>query len=261
MPHIFNKLRKITRLSLLTLLIIKGIIFTFIFLQKSESTGKISYRTLDWFNTCTRILGIQIKTTGIPLTQRTLFISNHISWLDIPVIGQLAPVHFLSKKEVEKWPVIGWLATRSGTLYLSRGSRHSTVDANKEMTTAMSRGNNCLLFAEGTTTDGNIKKFHSRLIQSAIDAHAMVQPVAIFYPVTDTTTKRVTLDPNTLFIGDMGIGESSDLVMQAATIKAEVHFLEPVSSAGKTRDELALYCYNKVSEAISKIKNPDMNQA
>ena len=248
-------LRKSIRLLLLNLYILKGIVYTFLFLRHATSTGKISQRTIDWFKTCTRILGIQIHTSGIPLTQRTLFVCNHISWLDIPVTGQLIPVHFLSKSEVKKWPVIGWLATRSGTLYLNRGSRHSTEEANKVMATTMEKGNNCLLFAEGTTTDGNIRKFHSRLIQSAIDAHAMIQPVAIYYPVSLANSGEKQLNPDTLFIGDTSIGESADLILRASSIHAEVHFLEPISSAGRTRDELAQHCFEKVCEKIADIKN------
>jgi len=246
-----TSLRKLRRLIFLFLIIIYGIVFSFLFLHNKKS--KISSLTTNWFKACTRIFGIKIKVFGTPLSQKTLFISNHISWLDIPVIGQLAAVHFLSKSEVEKWPIIGWLASRSGTLYIKRGHKHSSKEAVKIMASTMKRGNNCLVFAEGKTTDGHVKKFHSRLVQSAIDAHAMVQPIAIFYPDTHSSTQHITLNENALFIGDTSFGESANLIMRTKNIDAEVHFLEPVSSAGKTRDELTQYCFEKVTEAITKI--------
>lgn len=251
MSSLIRSFRKLIRLALLFLIILYGIVFSFIFLHNKN--GKISFLTTNWFKACTRILGIQIKAVGTPLSQKTLFISNHISWLDIPVIGQLAAVHFLSKSEVKKWPVIGWLASRSGTLYINRGHNHSSKEANAIMASTMKQGNNCLVFAEGKTTDGHVKKFHSRLVQSAINAHAMVQPVAIFYPSIHLSTQQITLDSNALFIGNTSFGESANLIMRAEKIHAEVHFLEPVSSAGKTRDELTQYCFEKVVAAIEKI--------
>jgi len=251
---LITSLRKLRRLVFLFLIIIYGIVFSFLFLHNKK--GKISFLTTNWFKACTRILGVKIKVFGTPLSQKTLFIANHISWLDIPVIGQLAAVHFLSKSEVGKWPIIGWLASRSGTLYIKRGHKHSSKEAIKIMASTMKQGNNCLVFAEGKTTAAQVKKFHSRLVQSAIDGQAMVQPVAIFYPSTHPSTQRVTLDDNALFIDDTSFGESADLIMRTKNIDAEVHFLEPVSSAGKTRDELTQYCFEKVTEAIKNIREP-----
>lgn len=152
-------------------------------------------------------------------------------------------------------PVLGWLATRAGTLYIKRGHKTSASDASSEITSALNQKHNSLIFAEGTTTDGNIKKFHSRMMQSAIDAHAMVQPIAIFYPAFNAETKRVESNPDTLFIGNMSIGESANLVFSTPNIDVEVHYLEPISSAGKTRDEISQHAYEEVVDAIGKIKN------
>ncbi|MCK4703990.1 MAG: 1-acyl-sn-glycerol-3-phosphate acyltransferase, partial [Gammaproteobacteria bacterium] len=160
----------------------------------------------------------------------------------------------LSKHEVKKMPVIGWLATRVGTLYIKRGKKNSASDSSSEITAALKQRHNCLIFAEGTTTDGHIKKFHSRMMQSAIDAHAKVQPIAIFYPVKNPDTNKTEINPVTLFLGKTTIGESFNLISRAAHIDVEVHFLEPIHSAGKTRDEISQHAYDEVVDAIKSIK-------
>ncbi len=207
-----------------------------------------------WLHLLTALLGVNIKIYGKPLTGRTLFVANHISWLDIPVIGSLIPVHFLSKYEVKTMPVIGWLATRAGTLYIKRGNKHSACDATAEIARILKRNQNSLIFAEGTTTDGNIRKFHSRTLQSAIDTQAMVQPVAIFYPVSNPLTRKKQLNPATLFTGDTTIGESTDRIMRSPSIDVSVHFLAPIQAIDQTRDELALHAFEEVVNAIKNMQ-------
>ena len=92
------------------------------------------------------------------------------------------------------------------------------------------------------------------MMQSAIDAHAMVQPVAIFYPVRNPESDKVEINPVTLLLGNMSIGESFDLISRAPRIDVEVHFLKPIQSKDKTRDEIAQHAYDEVVDAIKKIK-------
>lgn len=204
-----------------------------------------------------RIFGVRIKTTGTPLNEKTLFVSNHISWLDILILGHLLPIHFLSKYEVKTMPIVGWLATRAGTLYIKRGCRDSASESSSEITRALKQRHNSLIFAEGTTTDGHIKKFHSRMLQSAIDAQAMVQPVAIFYPVINTQTGKKEINPSTLFLGEMTMAESYNLITAEHHIDVEVHFLHPIPSKDKTRDEIAQHAYTEVVSAIKQIKTSE----
>lgn len=230
------------------------IIGSIVFRNTTPTKGLTSTFITTWLGIFARILGVKIKTYGSALTEKTLFVSNHISWLDILVIGSLVPVNFLSKHEVKTMPVFGWLATRAGTLYIKRGKHGSASEASSEITAALNQRHNSLIFAEGTTTDGHIKKFHSRLMQSAIDAHAMVQPIAIFYPVINPETGNPEINPATLFMGDTSTGESFNLIARAPGIDVEVHFLEPIHSAGKTRDEISQHAYDEVVDAIKSIK-------
>ena len=82
----------------------------------------------------------------------------------------------------------------------------------------------------------------------------MVQPVAIFYPIRNPETNKIEINPVTLFIGGTSIGESFDLITHAPSIDVEVHFLEPIHSKGKTRDEIAKHAYYEVVDAIKSIK-------
>ncbi len=247
--------RKLYRIILLALLVIIGIILTIIFLRNTvPAHGLRSSIITTWLGLVARIFGARIMTYGTAQTEKTLFVANHISWLDIMVLGGLVPVHFLSKLEVKHMPVIGWLATRAGTLYIHRGNKESASEASSDITTVLKQGHNSLIFAEGTTSDGHIKRFHSRLMQSAIDAHAIVQPVAIFFPKQNPETGKTELDPATLFIGDTSIAESFNLITRASHIDVEVHFLKPISSKGKTRNEISQHAYDEVVDAIIAIK-------
>jgi len=248
-------LRKFYRQVLLVFLIIIGVIVTIIFCRNTIPTRGISSTIIrSWLGMVARSLGVRIKTFGNALPEKTLFVANHISWLDILVLGHLTPIHFLSKREVKTMPVIGWLATRAGTLYIHRGNKESASESSSEITAVLKQRHNSLIFAEGTTTNGHIKKFHSRMMQSAIDAHAMVQPVAIFYPVLNPEKQKTEINPVTLFIGGTTIGESADLIFREPRIDVEVHYLEPIDSTGKTRNEIAQHAYDEVVDAIKKIK-------
>ena len=250
-----SSIRKFYRTILLAILLIIGIILTVVFLRNTRHTSGIANAVVStWLGIVSRSLGVRTKTYGNALPEKTLFVSNHISWLDILILGNIIPVHFLSKYEVKSIPLIGWLATRAGTLYIKRGCKDSASDANNEITTALNQQHNSIIFAEGTTTDGHIKKFHSRMMQSAIDAHAMVQPVAIFYPIRNSESNKIEINPVTLFLGGMSIGESFNLITRAPSIDVEVHFLDPIHSKGKTRDEIAQHAYDEVVAAIKSIK-------
>lgn len=237
------------------MLIIIGIILTILFLRNTVPTSGLSSRIVTtWLGLAARVFGVKIKTYGVALKEKTLFVANHISWLDILVLGSQVPMHFLSKHEVKTIPVLGWLATRAGTLYIKRGYHDSASFASSEITAALNKNHNSLVFAEGTTTDGNIKKFHGRMMQSAINAHAMVQPVAIFYPKKDAETGETILNPVTLFTGNTSIGESAEQIIRSPSIDVEVHFLKPIKSTGCTRDEIAQHAFEEVVEAIQAIK-------
>ncbi|VAW51048.1 1-acyl-sn-glycerol-3-phosphate acyltransferase [hydrothermal vent metagenome] len=248
-------IRKLYRTILLLLWLAIGVILTVVFLRNTRPPHGFATNIISkWLGIVARIFGVKIKIYGIALPEKTLFVANHISWLDILILGDLLPIHFLSKYEVKTMPVIGWLATRAGTLYIKRGDRASASESSKEITAVLKQHHNSLIFAEGTTTDGHIKKFHNRMLQSAIDAQAMVQPVAIFYPVKNPKTKKLEINPVALFLGNTTIGESYNIIARSPGMDVEVHFLEPIDSSNITKIEVAQHAYEKVVDAIVSIK-------
>ena len=200
--------------------------------------------------------GIPIRVFGTPADQATLFVANHISWFDICAIGGILPVRFLAKIEVRDTPVLGWLASRAGTLYIPRGGKSAAQDAITLMANALKQDSHVVLFAEGTTCDGKIRRFHSRLIQSAIAAGCIVQPIALRYPNNsypkkiDPGSNENNVHPAALFVGETTMAESFKKIMTAPDLVAEVHFLEPVEITNKNRNELAAYAEDRVREVL-----------
>jgi 1-acyl-sn-glycerol-3-phosphate acyltransferase len=134
------------------------------------------------------LIGIRVTVTGAPAAGRPLLLlSNHTSWLDIPVLASVAPVSFIAKQEIANWPVVGFLARAQRSVFVDRQRRHATGAHAEEVAGRLSKGDIIVLFAEGTSSDGNIVlPFRSALVGAAQRAigdggAATVQPVAIAY--------------------------------------------------------------------------------
>jgi 1-acyl-sn-glycerol-3-phosphate acyltransferase len=207
------------------------------------------------------IIGVKLTVFGEKQSGNVLFVPNHVSWLDISIIGSLSPTHFLSKAEIKNWPLIGLIATRAGTLYIKRGIRNSADDANATLQKTLEKNHNVVLFAEGTTTDGTLRKFHGRLMQSAIDAKSQVQPVAIFYPATEDNNTKIKIqsdvkekreiNKNILYIDKMTFLQSMFSVLSLKNIPVEAHYLEPITTEEQTRNDLAVHCYDRIFSALN----------
>jgi 1-acyl-sn-glycerol-3-phosphate acyltransferase len=242
-----HKIRICCRLVLLSLVVSTGSIFTALFQRGTlPPTGLQSYVTRWWHRNIARSIGVKVHVYGTPREQATLFVSNHVSPFDITALGSVLPVRFLSKAEVRRWPLMGWLATRAGTLYIARGGKQAASDANRAMAEALATKHNVLLFAEGTITDGNVKKFHSRLMQSAVDTGSHVQPVAIRYPCPEGNKVHSAA----LTTDDIRFIESAKRLISAKQLEVEIYFAEAVSAENKSRDELASYAETEVRRLV-----------
>ena len=173
-----------------------------------------------------------------------LWVSNHVSWTDIPLLGMLAPLSFLSKAEVRTWPVAGWLALKAGTLFIRRGSGDSRL-IQRQMSNHLQTNNALMIFPEGTTTDGrSLRTFHGRLMSSAIDTGVPLQPVAIHY------SRNGKPDPIAPFIGDDDL--LSHLRRLFANEQGDVHIqlLKPIATLGQERAALAFQAQQAVQVAL-----------
>ena len=141
----------------------------------------------NYYRVLCAILRIRVRVTGTPVRGRAvLFVSNHVSWVDIVVIGSLAPVAFVAKSEVAKWPLVGITAKVQRTVFVDRARRHQAADAVKEIAARLASGTSVVLFAEGTSSDGNrVLPFRSALVGAAEEAAKsggiLIQPMAICY--------------------------------------------------------------------------------
>ena len=116
--------------------------------------------------------GISLRILGQPpVTGPVMLVANHISWLDIPVMHAARHCRFVSKSDVQGWPLIGTLATAAGTLYIERSSRRDALRMVRSMQEALERGEVLAVFPEGTTGDGReMLPFHANLLQAAVAA-------------------------------------------------------------------------------------------
>lgn len=111
----------------------------------------------------------------------TLYVSNHSSYVDILVLGTFIPARFVAKKEVAKWPIMGWLATKQETIYINR-DRNAIADGTEKLIEYLGQGESLILFPEGTTSDGcQILPFGSSFFDVAMKTNVMVQPITVTY--------------------------------------------------------------------------------
>jgi lyso-ornithine lipid O-acyltransferase len=129
-----------------------------------------------------RLLGIKISIIGTPPAGTALLVSNHVSWLDIPVLSSVLPVSFIAKREVGTWPLFGWMAKLQRTVFINRESRHSTGNKRGELAARLQQGDCLVLFPEGTSSDGTqVLPFKSSYFGAVEGLGLPVVPVTISY--------------------------------------------------------------------------------
>lgn len=201
-----------------------------------------------WSRKVLAILRVRLTVHGPMPAAGTpcVVVANHISWLDVWLIDSQRACHFVAKSEVRDWPVIGWLARKSGTLFIQRARRHHTAALNQEMVQALAQGACVAVFPEGTTSDGRqLRRFFTSLLQPAADTGAPLIPVAIHYTGRDGET-----DLTPAFIDDMTLTESLRRVLAAREIRAELSFLPPIDTRGKTRRDIAHAAQEAIAAAL-----------
>jgi 1-acyl-sn-glycerol-3-phosphate acyltransferase len=186
-----------------------------------------------WHQRLCRCLALRIEMHGRH-HHPALLIANHVSWLDIPTLGALGPITFLSKHEVREWPVIGWMSVLAGTLFIKRGA-HQAASMGAQIVETIDRGRSVTLFPEGTTGDGRaLLRFHPRLFAAAQSVPApTLQPVAIRYGSNEEP------DPVAPFIGDDSLLAHLGRVLRRPGLRVQVAFLPPIEASGRDRRALA----------------------
>jgi 1-acyl-sn-glycerol-3-phosphate acyltransferase len=184
-----------------------------------------------WSRGLMRIFGFRVHRRGVPLSGAALFVANHVSWVDIVALHSQRMMGFVAKREIAGWPLVGWLATRSETIYHERGSSESLGGVLHEMLARLRSGRSVGVFPEGRTRDGHeIGPFHARIFLAAVEAGVRVQPVALRYG-RGAAQSVVAFAPNESFFANFMrlLGEPAR--------DTEVWFLDPIdaSDAGGRR--------------------------
>jgi len=182
----------------------------------------------------------------------TLIVSNHVSWLDMWVVNSVVPVRFVSKADVRRWPVLGFLVTRAGTIFIERSRRHDTAHTNRSMVQALLRGEQVGIFPEGTTTDGSeLKPFHASLFQPALGAGARVVVLTLRYVNPDGSTNL-----NASYAGERSLWQSVQLILSHRSLRAELCFAGTIDAIGKTRRDIAREA-ESITAAALRLPRPD----
>ncbi len=146
------------------------VLFAFGIKLQADSFKKSTYKS------------IYFTKNEVTKAEPALYVSNHISWLDILVIQSVAPVVFVAKIEIKSWPILGWLVTMADTCFINRSRRSTLLKVHSTLTTYLQAGQSICIFPEGKTTNGQqILPFHASLFQAAIDAGVVVQPIYLNY--------------------------------------------------------------------------------
>jgi len=164
------------------------------FKGSGESGGNETSSRIAWMQWMSRrflkVLHCQVMVSG-EIPSGGLIASNHLGYVDILVLGSVSPAIFVAKSDVRAWPVFGWLASRAGTIFVSRDAPAKVAAQLREMEQPLRGGRPVILFPEGTSTDGSrVLPFRSSLLESAIITDSQVTPVAIGYNLQDEGSVR-----------------------------------------------------------------------
>ena len=198
---------------------------------------------LGWAGWCA---GLRVRTEGLPLRDHVLFVSNHVTWLDILALGGATPAIFVSRDDVEGWPLVGWAAGLNDTIYVARQARREVQGQADRLRRALADGRAVALFPEGTTEGGHeVLPFRPSLFASLFPPldGVRVQPVAIDYG---------DLAEEIAWAGEEPAGANAKRVMsRRGTIPVVLRFLAPVDphEAGD-RKVLAAEARAEVVEAL-----------
>ncbi|CAH2793381.1 MAG: Acyl-CoA:1-acyl-sn-glycerol-3-phosphate acyltransferase (EC [uncultured Caballeronia sp.] len=183
------------------------------------------------------------------LDSGVLVVGNHVSWIDIYVINAWRPTPFISKAEIRKWPVVGWLAHQLGTVFVQREKRSDVKRIMHELAQRLHAGEMMCVFPEGTTTDGrSLLPFHANMFQAAVSASCPVQPICLMYE--DAQGRQSTA---TAYVGDMSLNDSLNALLSATPLTAHLYVCNPLAP-GADRRLLASEAQASVSAALDRMR-------
>ncbi|MFI9779584.1 lysophospholipid acyltransferase family protein [Streptomyces sp. NPDC051956] len=204
--------RAVLRMTAVVVLVLTGIAL-------SPLGGRIPAGLVGrWCRAIARAIGVQVRVTGTAPTGGLLLVANHISWLDIPLLGAVRPARMLAKAEIGRWPLAGPVVARNGVLFIERDRLRALPDTVARIAEALRAGSAVVAFPEGSTWCGRAQgHFRRAVFQAALDAGVPVQPVHVRYRLADGAASTAAA-----FVGDDTLLASLWRVASTRGLVAEV---------------------------------------
>lgn len=204
-----------------------------------------------------KALDIEVTVHAPVPKEHALWVSNHVSWLDVAVIGSQTRIFFLAKAEIQHWPLFGRLAQAGGTLFIKRGSGDSVV-VKEQISGFLNQRLPVLFFPEATTTDGcSIKRLHGKLLAAAIATQTPIQPLVLCY-----VNEQGQLDQVVPFVGDTGFAQHVLQVVALKQIRAHLLPLAAISPKGHDIASLTAELHHQMSQGLlalqQKVLDPNL---
>jgi 1-acyl-sn-glycerol-3-phosphate acyltransferase len=201
-----------------------------------------------WSARLLRICGVTVAPAAPPpVSLHAMIVANHISWLDVFVLNACEPCRFIAKSEVRRWPVLGTLAARAGTIFIERANPRALGPVLRAVAGHLDDGTRVAYFPEGTSAaHGDLQPFHSALFEAACGAAVPVLPVALAYEDALGHIHR-----GAEYIGDTSFVDSVRCILSGPPIIARVQYLAPIATQGQHRRDLALASQQAVAVALA----------
>lgn len=214
-----------------------------------------------------KIVGIRLKVDGeVARKQGVLLISNHVSWIDITVLSAVAPVSFVAKQEVASWPFVNWLAKLQRSVFVDRNRRNEVGDKANEILSRLESGDHVVLFAEGTSSDGNrVVPFRTALFAAAkpsngnaLGNNISAQTLALTYTKLHGLPLCRRGRPQVAWYGDMDLASHAWRLLGLGPLDAHIRIGPPVPlDAFPDRKTLARYAEDKVrNDVVDLLRGP-----
>lgn len=211
-----------------------------------------------WFHRgLSRAMGVAIRTHGVPARGGpVLYVANHLSWSDIPVLGARIRASFVAKSEVAGWGPVGWLASFAHTVYVARDRRHSTAAQKNAIASRLRAGGSIILFPEGTNSDGTgVLPFKSSLFAVVDDVPGLtIQPVTLAYTrINGLPVTRRQL-PDIAWVGDTELAPHALGFIGLGRVTADILFHPPVRPQDfSDRKALARHCHQTILDGYRRL--------
>ena len=240
--------------KILAVLIMISILFPPLLVAQRLNLDKIRWATVRIAcRLALRVLGLSVKTRGMPLRMSGGMVANHCCWLDVIVLNSVHDAYFVSKAEVRKWPVCGAIAQATGTVFIRRRIMDALVQK-IEIAARIGLDHRLLFFPEGTSTDGlRVLRFRPTLFAAYFDdefRNAMrIQPVSFVYAAPSGRRRDFYG-----WWGDASFVRHAAMIISAPSQgEVEVVFHEPLEVRDfSDRKQLARTCEEHVRSAVQK---------